>query len=235
MGRIEISSNMEDYLEAISELVEQKGHAHVKDIAERMKVTMPSVTSALQALSTRNLLIYQSHSPVVLTRDGEETAQEIRRRHKELRKFFREILKLDEDEADKEACKMEHVVNERVMSRFVELVEAIVTRGDCAGLRDHLSAVMPQIAADDPEGLLSLDHLAEGRRAVIAQVAESLRGVRRFADLGIVPGTMIEMEGHAPFGDLLRIKVMGSSLSLRSNDAAYIWVKECEESDGGAL
>jgi len=222
---MEISSNMEDYLEAISEIVETNGHAHTKDIADRMNVKMPSVTNALQALSARGMLIYQSHAPVILTAEGASKALEIRHRHKELRNFFCEVLKLDVIEADEAACKMEHVVNERVMSRFVALVEAIEQREDCAGLREYLSSSMPQICAELPEELISLDKLHEGDLAIIEQVAESLRGVRRFADLGLVPGTMLEMEGHAPFGDLLRVRVLGSSLSIRSSDAAYIWVR----------
>jgi len=226
MGKMYISSNMEDYLEAISEIVETNGHAHTKDIADRLNVKMPSVTSALQGLASHGLVIYRPHSPVVLTKDGEAAALEIRRRHKELRKFFTEILKLDRAEADAEACKVEHVVNERLMERIVELSSAIATRPDCAGLRDHLSQAMPCICSSENEKLISLDKLPEGNSAVIVRLADSLRGVRRFADLGLVPGTEVTMEGCAPFGDLLRVRVMGSSLSLRSSDASYIWVKE---------
>ena len=52
--------------------------------------------------------------------------------------------------------------------------------------------------------------------------------MKKFADLGLVPGTLVQMEGQAPFGNLLRVRVLGSSLSLRSDDAMYIWVKETE-------
>ena len=59
----------------------------------------------------------------------------------------------------------------------------------------------------------------------MVHVAENLRGIKKFADLGLVPGTLLQMEGRAPFGDLLRVKVMGSSLSMRAGDAMHIWVK----------
>ena len=88
MEKMPISSNMEDYLEAISEIVETNGHAHTKDIAARMKVKMPSVTNALQALASRGLIRYQSHAPVVLTQEGAQAAAVIRHRHGELRRFF---------------------------------------------------------------------------------------------------------------------------------------------------
>ena len=70
-----------------------------------------------------------------------------------------------------------------------------------------------------------MNQLGEDESGVIVKVAESLRGVRRFADLGLSPGTEVTIAGYAPFGDLIRIKVLGSSLSLRSSDAGYLWVR----------
>ena len=228
MAKMEISSNMEDYLEAISEIIDSNGHAHTKDIAARMGVKMPSVTNALQALASRGLIHYQSHAPVVLTTDGENAANEIRRRHVELRRFFCDILKLDENEADAVACKMEHGMSDQLIARFIELVESISSREDCAGLRAHLAEAMPQIGGDPDGGLIPLSNLTIGQSGTIRRVAESLRGVRRFADLGLVSGATVVMEGNAPFGDLLRIKLLGSSLSLRASDAAYILIKPIE-------
>ena len=60
---------------------------------------------------------------------------------------------------------------------------------------------------------------------MVVRVDENLRGLKKFADLGLVPGTLLQLEGHAPFGDLLRVRIMGSSLSLRAGDAAFISVK----------
>ena len=70
-----------------------------------------------------------------------------------------------------------------------------------------------------------LSELPVGQPAVVVRVDENLRGLKKFADLGLVPGTLLQLEGHAPFGDLLRVRIMGSSLSLRAGDAAFISVK----------
>ncbi|WP_418391955.1 metal-dependent transcriptional regulator, partial [Victivallis lenta] len=137
-----ISSSLEDYLEAIAEIIENKGHAHTKDIAERLRVKMPSVTNALQALSARGLINYQSHSPVVLTSRGAEMAAVIRHRHTVLKGFFSGLLKLDSKKADETACRIEHVIGETVLSRIVLLVEAIAEREDCAPLREYLATTM---------------------------------------------------------------------------------------------
>ncbi|MDR0933242.1 MAG: metal-dependent transcriptional regulator [Victivallales bacterium] len=222
-----ISSSLEDYLEAIAEIIADKGHAHTKDIAEKLQVKMPSVTNALQALSARHLVKYQSHSPVVLTSRGAEMAAVIRHRHTVLKSFFSELLKLKEDEADETACKIEHVIGETVLSRMVLLIESIAEREDCTPLREFLAETMPKVKTDigDDSYVIPLNELQIGQSAVVVQVDENLRGVKKFADLGLVSGTLLQVVGHAPFGDLLRIKVMGSCLSLRSRDAAFIGVK----------
>ena len=223
--KIEISSSLEDYLEAIATIIETNGHAHAKDIAEMLDVTMPSVTNALQALAARGLVLYRSHLPVKLTASGSEKAAVIRRRHATLKRFFSELLKLEEDVADSAACKMEHAADELTLSRLTAMTEAIAEREDCAPLRKYLAETMPRIHPSEDADLVSLDQLPEGEIGVVVRVAESLRGIKKFADLGIVPGTLIQVDGTAPFGDLMRIRIMGSCLSIRSSDAMYIWLK----------
>ncbi len=223
--KTDISASLENYLETIAEIIEAKGHAHTKDIADRLKVKMPSVTSALQSLAGRGLINYESHAPVVLTASGAETAAVIRNRHTALRNFFQGVLKLDAADADAVACRVEHLVDERVISRLVALACAIGEREDAAGLREYLDNTMPTICTEAAGRMLPLDELRDGEQAVVLRVGETLRGVKRFADLGIVPGALLEMEGRAPLGGLLRIKLMGSSLSIRRRDAAHIRVR----------
>ena len=230
MKNTTISSSLEDYLEAIAEIIEEQGHAHTKEIADHLKVKMPSVTNALQALSARGLIHYQSHSPVFLTPAGAKTAAVIRHRHNALRNFFCDILKLPANESNDAACKVEHIIGEKVMSRIVLLSEAIAVREDCAELRAYLNQTLPQLNSEtsEQEQLISLDQLPVGARGVVVKVAENLRGIKKFADLGLVSGTLLEMEGTAPLGDLMRIKVMDSSLSLRKSDATHIWLRPAE-------
>ncbi len=235
MDNNNISSTLEDYLEAIAELVEVNGHAHTKDIAEKLKVSMSTVSSALQTLSARSLITYQPHLPVLLTARGAERAAVIRNRHAALRDFFCDILKTPYQEADAAACRVEHALNDEMMSKFVLLAEAICTRDDCRQLRQYLSRTMPELHVQNAAGthLLALSELPLGQRGIVVKVDDTLRGLKKFADLGLVRGSLLQMEGHAPFGDLLRIKVMSSSLSLRRQDAAHIWVRPTDVPAGG--
>ena len=222
-----ISSNLEDYLEAIAELVEINGHAHTKAIAEKLRITMPSVTNALQTLAARGLVTYQSHTPVTLTAAGAQQAAIIRNRHLAMRVFFSNILKLDSAEADEVACKVEHVLGEKVLSRLVCLTEAIAKRDDCRPLRLFLEKVMPQLHSDedDEDELIPLTQLPAGKRAIVGRIDESLKGRKKFADLGLVDGTFLQMEGPSPNGEFFKIKVLYSSLAIRAQEAELIMVK----------
>ena len=71
----------------------------------------------------------------------------------------------------------------------------------------------------------SLAELPVGQSAIIVSMKPGLRGKKKFADVGLVPGTILQMEAHAPFGGLLRIRVMDSSLSIHRDDASNIIVR----------
>lgn len=233
MRNLKISSSLEDYLEAIAEIIESDKHAHSKEIAERLKVSTPSVSNALQALAARSLIRYQPHSPVTLTHRGKRLANIIRHRHQVMKRFFANILKLSEEEADDFACKTEHILTEKYKDRFVALADAIENRQDCAGLRHYLERHLPSIEGEDSE-LISLDLLPLGHEATVVNISENLPGIKKFADIGLVHGSLLQMEGKAPFGDLIRIRVMESRLSMREKDAANIWVKPLSMSANAA-
>mgnify|MGYP003310512237 CR=1 FL=1 len=72
-----LSASLEDYLEAIAELCAHEGHAHSKEIAEKLSVKMPSVTEALRQLVDMGYIIYNTHYPVQLTSAGRAVAEEI--------------------------------------------------------------------------------------------------------------------------------------------------------------
>ncbi len=220
MEKIRLSTSLEDYLEAIAELSNTHEHAHTKDIAERLKVSMPSVTSALRALAEKGLIEYQSYTPITLTAIGREVADKIMRRHRTLEHFFSDVLKLDRIEADKVACQVEHVIPDEVIRRLLLLADKLQQmpdfQMDYSGMEEN--ALLPATVT-------TLDRMPVGKTGVVLAVAPELRGAKRFADLGLVPGARLTMEPAAPLGDPLRIRVKGCSLSFRRSEAKYISVK----------
>ena len=75
---------------------------------------------------------------------------------------------------------------------------------------------------------LTLDKLPVGATATIIKVLSKEKGRKKFADVGLVPGQELIMEAHAPFGGLIRVKVLESSIALHSDNAENIIIKEKE-------
>jgi len=128
-----LTSVMEDYLEAIFDLDKEKRAVRVKDIAKRMDVKMPTVTSMLKTLNDRGLVHYEKYEYVELTRDGADVGKEMRRRHEILFKFLTEILKIDVDTADADACRMEHTLSSATqdsLTDFMEFIQACPRAGE---------------------------------------------------------------------------------------------------------
>jgi DtxR family Mn-dependent transcriptional regulator len=118
-----ISSSLEDYLEAIYEIIEEKQAVRAKDIAERLGVAASSVTIALRGLVKRELINHVPYDVITLTDQGRKLAKEVSRKHGILKSFFMKVLAVEESVADDCACKMEHVVPDEVLNRFVEFVK----------------------------------------------------------------------------------------------------------------
>ncbi len=104
-----ISSSLEDYLEAIYILQQSCRGTRLTDIAEFLGVSKPSVNRAVSTLKDAQLLEHESYGTITLTRDGEEYAGMVLRRHKLIKQFLTETLGVDEIIAERDACRMEHV------------------------------------------------------------------------------------------------------------------------------
>ena len=120
-----LTTVMEDYLEAIYEIGLEKKVVRVRDIASRMDVKMPTVTSMLKSLSGRELVDYEKYEYVELSRQGEKVAKEMHRRHQLLRSFLIDILKVEHQTADEEACRMEHALSASTLDRMVDFMAFI--------------------------------------------------------------------------------------------------------------
>ena len=118
---------MEDYLEAIFDLDQEKKFVRVKDIAMRMDVKMPTVSSMLKALNDRGLVNYEKYEYVELTKNGADIGKEVRRRHEVLLKFLTEILEIEYRVADEEACKMEHTLSSNTLDSLTGFMEFFQT------------------------------------------------------------------------------------------------------------
>lgn len=125
--RREQSASMEDYLEAIANLGGRRKVVRVSQISRKLGVKMPSVTSALKKLSEQELVEHERYGHIKLTPEGSEVARDVICRHEALTRFFAQALGINEETAEKDACRIEHVISPLSMERlakFVEFMEA---------------------------------------------------------------------------------------------------------------
>lgn len=117
-----ISSSLEDYLEAIYEIYTQKNGVKAIDISKKLGVGRSSVTEALKTLAQKHLVNYSRYGVLSLTAVGEEAAKNVIERHKTLYNFFKNTLNLDENEAQENACRVEHVLSEKAFQALINFV-----------------------------------------------------------------------------------------------------------------
>ena len=122
-----LTPTMEDYLEAIYSLSKEKRVVRVKNIAKRIGVKMPTVTNMLKTLSKNGFIDYEKYEYLELTNRGHKVGKEIDRRHKIIRNFLTDILKIDSVVADEEACKMEHGMSTQTLDRLTQFIDFIQT------------------------------------------------------------------------------------------------------------
>ncbi len=120
-----LTPTMEDYLEAIYTLSQEKRVVRVRDVATKLGVKMPTVTSMLKTLSERGMIDHEKYEYLELTDKGTDVAIEIDQRHQTLRKFLTDILQIDHDQADEDACKMEHAISPTTLERIIDFMEFI--------------------------------------------------------------------------------------------------------------
>jgi DtxR family Mn-dependent transcriptional regulator len=243
-----LSRRLEDYLEAVGDLVAAKGSARVRDIAARTGVSMPTVTTSLRQLAKVGLVNYDPYELVTLTDRGQAVSRGIRGRHDALADFLESVLGMDAATAQENACRMEHVVDDAVLGRLALLVEFFNRHkaGEQEWLAQFQKFCQRKEANDEPTGLLrgavmEVMEMAEktqsGRKptlplanALVGQTVifagvhggrESL--LHRLAEMGLTSGVkmLVVNRGPGPF----IIEARGSRLVLGQGMVERILVR----------
>jgi DtxR family Mn-dependent transcriptional regulator len=124
-----LSASLEDYLEAIFNLSGKSEAARSKDIAELLDVSRASVTGALRLLSKKGLANYKPYGYVTLTESGQTAAAEVARKHQILKSFFVGVLGIQQDTAQKAACKAEHALGPAIIQRLLSFIDFVNQSG----------------------------------------------------------------------------------------------------------
>ena len=119
-----ITSSLEDYLEFIHNTITQNKEIKAVDIANHFNISRPSVSEALIRLTDLDLIIYEGRRGIKITQKGIKQAKKTIKKHKILSNFFVKILNIEESLADKNACKIEHVIDNELIEKMNEYIKS---------------------------------------------------------------------------------------------------------------
>ena len=106
-----IYESAEDYLERILILQERNENVRSIDIAHDMGFSKPSISVAMKKLKEAGLINIDKNGFITLTKEGHVIADKVYERHCVLKKMLVGIG-VDPIQAEKDACKMEHIISE---------------------------------------------------------------------------------------------------------------------------
>lgn len=114
-NNMNIYESSEDYLERILQLQEKQEKVISLDIANSMNYSKASVSRAMKNLRENGYILVDGGGAITLTEKGYEIASKIYERHKTIAKVLM-MLGVSEENALKDACKIEHDISEETYS-----------------------------------------------------------------------------------------------------------------------
>lgn len=111
----------ENYLETIVMLQKEKGYVRSTDIADKLSFSKASVSRAMGILREKGYILMDKRGLIELTEKGEVKAKEVYERHIILTKYLEKHIGVSAEVAEKDACRMEHILSPETYEKIKEL------------------------------------------------------------------------------------------------------------------
>ena len=190
----------QDYLKAIYALETLGERVTTSALATRMGVSAPSATAMTKRLAELGLVERAPYRGVALTEDGRLGALEVLRHHRLLERYLVDRLGLSLDEVHAQAELLEHALTE-------ELEAKIDAELGFPTLDPHGDPIPdPQLRVTAGRDRTLAD-VSPGERASVSRVPDGDPGLLRYlAELGLVPGSDVELVAFAPFAGPVTVR-----------------------------
>ena len=216
MEHAPLSPAVQDYLKALHRLGGAEHQVTPVEVAARLNVRAPSVTGMLKRLAELGFIIYEPGKGATLTEIGTREARRVIRRHRLVELFLHQVLKLDWSELDTEAEALEHAISPRLEQALAAFL------GE--PLEDPHGHLIPSRDGTMTQRTLHpLTHFKPGDAILIREVPdEQPDRLRRWQELGLMPGATAVLVTHQPLDDLYELRVGQSTLRLGREGLAGI-------------
>jgi DtxR family Mn-dependent transcriptional regulator len=237
-GEKNTQKSTQDYLKTIYNLSKNIETVNNTNISQKLKVSPASVTEMLKKLADENYIKYSPYHGSTLTEKGLKEAQKITRKHRLLESFLSNVLRIENNKVHQEACQMEHALSdeaEESLCRFLKHPDTCPDDGktipacdlpfsNCEECTQLHQKGMEHVGKRDTN-LTSIRELKSGTFGKISFIRGEHKTLQRLLDMGLTPGTKIQIVKVAPMDGPIEIAVRGSNLALGSDIACNVFVE----------
>ncbi len=223
---MELTQSLEDYLEAIWIISLKKKVVRVKDLMKHFGYKVSSVNYALNVLASKKLVEHEKYGYIDLTYKGGLIAREIYEKHKNLTKFFTQILGVTEDVASKDACNLEHYISKETYERMIKLSDYVQTIDSNVNFLEGYEKFLKNKNKTNNDNLILLSNLNKGEKGIIKKINAPTSIKQKLLSMGLSTNEKCTVEKTAPFGGPIEIKIKGYHLSLRKEEAQMVIIEK---------
>jgi len=216
---ITVSSEAEEYLEAIYRLEKKTGFAKTMELVNQLKVVPGSVTNTIESLERRGLVLHEPYRGVKLTEKGRKLALDVLRRHRLAERLLTDVLRLDWSRVHDMACRLEHAITKDMVSPL----EKALGRPKTCPHGNPIPKARGGTIEEKSEPLVNLNPKESG---VIAKITEEEPSIlQHLSTLGLTLGVYVEVEQKAPFGGPVTVRAGEASYTLDHRVVSVINVR----------
>ena len=224
-----LTKSLEDYLEAILIISKTKKVVRVKDLVDFLTVKSASVNGALKKLEEGGYIIHEHYGYIEFTGSGQKAAENILKKHKLISIFLTEVLNIEPNIAEKDACLMEHNISNETYSALLALVEFmkqetknkemwferfheyIKTKSSLSGSNNRIS--------------LKLTECKTGMNVKILEVNTGGGALKNLAKLGLNINNIIQVKRKSFFSGPVLVEYRDTEIAIGNGLAGKITVE----------
>jgi DtxR family Mn-dependent transcriptional regulator len=233
-----MSASTEEYLEALYTLTQDGESASTSDMSKRLQIAPASVTEMFKKLAEKGYVNYLPYQGVTLTPKGFEIAEKITRKHRLLERFLHDTLHIGNDKVHNEACAMEHTLSDETERALCQTLKSPAKCPDdekiippcnlsfssCTECNNWSGDNLEEVGKRNAN-VTSIASLKEKQEGKIAFIRGGNKVLRRLLDMGLTPGTKIQISRIAPLKGPVEIAVRSSKLALGDEIACNVFVE----------
>lgn len=121
-GQNLVTHSVAHHLVAIHDLTDEYGYARVTDVAKRLSITRGSVSITIKNLKGRDLVTTDARGFLRLTEAGDRIVHGVQAKKSVMLKLFTRLLGVDDEMAEIDACKIEHLISGATVERITGLL-----------------------------------------------------------------------------------------------------------------